>query len=157
MTNSSPGQKAVLRKAIYSDKDCIYEWRNDPATRSFFLNPNAISKEEHDVWFSKMLNDSHAVVLVASDSDEARIGVIRFDIDKKESVAEISIYVDPRIVGRGWGKAILAAGIAWIRENQLVHRLRARVIPRNVASVKLFKKVGFEITYCAYDLDLINR
>ena len=59
-------------------------------------------------------------------------------------VAEVSIYVDPALAGRGVGRALLLALIE-TSEQAGIWTLRAGIFPENVASIALHELCGFRL------------
>jgi RimJ/RimL family protein N-acetyltransferase len=57
--------------------------------------------------------------------------------------AVLGISVDRDYRGRGIGRALMAAAIAWARDVRL-DRIELRVMTRNRAGVALYEKMGFE-------------
>jgi UDP-2,4-diacetamido-2,4,6-trideoxy-beta-L-altropyranose hydrolase len=73
------------------------------------------------------------------------IGVIRFDgLGNKES--EVSLYLDPALVGLGLGRWLLRAGEAHLQTLQPVTRtLVATVLDGNVGSQRMFAACGYSL------------
>ena len=59
-------------------------------------------------------------------------------------VAEVSIYVDPAVAGRGVGRVLLEALIE-ASERAGLWTLQAGIFPENVASIALHERCGFEL------------
>jgi len=142
MVDSDPvAWEVVLRRAEMSDVKPVFEWRNAPETRKFFSDPDPISWEGHISWFSQAIQSKDICFLIAEIKCKP-VGVLRYDI--MEHVAEVSIYLVPGNYGKGIGPALLRSGHHWIENNRLdVALIRAKVLSKNVASVKAFKKAGF--------------
>ena len=138
----------TLRKARKDDcKDILY-WRNDLKTRKASFNSQLISFKNHQAWFEKSLVDSDRYMYIARDKRGKKIGLLRIDRLNKR-VAEININVSPFNRGKGLGGQLLRKGIQkFIRDNRRAIFI-ARVKPKNIVSVKVFKKCGFQeiLTY----------
>jgi RimJ/RimL family protein N-acetyltransferase len=136
------GSRGVtLRPATIADAEMSYEWRNDPATRRHFFDATAISREEHDRWWSESLNSPSRRLLVA-ELGAAGIGVLRFDLCDNE--AEVSVYVRPSEVGRALGTQILRCGTKWARDALPgIQKLVARIRTENARSVAAFLSAGY--------------
>ena len=143
-----------LSGATFADATDIFVWRNDPQNRRFSINPKEISWDDHRQWFAGVLADRSRHLLIAREKG-VRVGVLRFDLEDK--VAEISIYVAPGLTGRGYGTAILKAGIEWAQANLNVVCLAAKVLVENEASVRLFKKAKFSVTKKTDGFLLFNK
>jgi spore coat polysaccharide biosynthesis predicted glycosyltransferase SpsG/L-amino acid N-acyltransferase YncA len=142
VANRMLGSRGVtLRPATIADAEMSYEWRNDPATRRHFFDATAISREEHDRWWSESLNSPSRRLLVA-ELGAAGIGVLRFDLCDNE--AEVSVYVRPSEVGRALGTQILRCGTKWARDALPgIQKLVARIRTENARSVAAFLSAGY--------------
>lgn len=59
-------------------------------------------------------------------------------------VAEVSVYVDPALRGRGVGRLLLS-GLVTASEEAGLWTLQAGVFPENVASLRLHERCGFRV------------
>jgi len=141
-----------VRLATLADSGKIFNWRNDPSTRKFFINPGPIEEKDHYDWFSDSLNNPDRVILVGEESGE-EIGVVRYDI--KGDQADISIYLNPEKRGRRLGRGLLEAGNQWLAiHHPEIRRLNGRVHPENISSKKMFSEAGFICYLNRYVYDL---
>ena len=130
-----------IRQADIGDCEMTYVWRNTESTRRYFFNPKAITLEEHHNWMDSVLKDDNRFLLIAFD-DDTPVGVIRFDCI--ESVAEISIYLDPEKTGCGYGKQLIVSACEWGKRNlKFLSFMEAKILNENIASIKSFESVGF--------------
>lgn len=124
------------------DKHLIWQWANDSLTRSMAFTQDLISWESHEAWFSHKLNDLNCFAYLAYDGDNP-VGQIRFDIVEK--VAKIDYSVSPRYRGRGKGTLILEQGTkTFFQQAQHIDRAEGEVKKVNLASIKSFRRAGFE-------------
>jgi UDP-2,4-diacetamido-2,4,6-trideoxy-beta-L-altropyranose hydrolase len=131
-----------LRNATAEDATLAHGWRNDTGTRRFSRDPREISIVDHVAWWSRVLEDPARHLLIAS-CGEIAVGVLRIDEDADSG--EVSIYLDPGLVGLGLGPSLLRAGQHWIRQrNPSLRRLRAEILEINRASAAIFAGAGFE-------------
>lgn len=64
-----------------------------------------------------------------------------------EGVVEVTIYVDPKNMGKGVGKALMAHLVEESEKNG-IWTLHASIFPENIASIRLHQSAGFrEIGY----------
>jgi len=141
------------------EEDCrsIFQWRNHPETRRFFLDSRELTFSEHKKWFEESLKMDDRIILIAYNGTEP-VGIIRFDfLEGNTGTAEIDIYVAPELQGQGFGKKILAQGENWVRENKDIKGLIARVKEENQASVKMFKHNGFMPAYIVLKKEIAKR
>ena len=133
-----------IREADESDCIFIFNWRNDIDTKKMSLNNSKISYDEHCAWFKEALNNPLKLIYIG-ESDNIRLGVCRFDLDKNNSVAEVSININPIFRGKGYGKDLLISSIdKFEKENKFL--LVAFVKKENLASQTLFEYVGFTLS-----------
>lgn len=140
----------TVRLAKNDDIDKMYSWRNHEITRQYFFDSKPISYESHKRWFSKSLRNENRLIYLVSYKEEP-VGVVRFDRVDNTHTWEIDIFIDPAKYGKGYGAAGLDVAISsFCVEMKEPIKLIAKVIPKNVASKKLFEKVGFSQSYLTY-------
>ncbi len=59
-------------------------------------------------------------------------------------VAEVSVYVDPAVKGKGIGKLLMKHLIEQSEENGF-WTLQAGIFPENIASIKIHEQLGFRL------------
>jgi len=135
-------KKIDIRAVDRSDCKDLYAWRSDIVSRMMFFNSNIPTYQEHFQWFNSSLNNTDRKLYIG-EIDSTKIGVCRFDRDTKSEVVEVSININPKCRGRGYGKRLLASSIKAFQE---VYRCEflAKIKPENLASLKIFKSVGFQ-------------
>ena len=69
-----------IRKIKYSDCKELYEWRNDPVTKSMSKESDNINYETHNDWFKASISDPNKIFFIG-ECNEGNIGVCRFDFD----------------------------------------------------------------------------
>lgn len=137
-----PDKKIKIRSASTSDCEDILAWRSDPISRSMFFDGCIPSIEQHRLWFEGSLTNVNCKLFIG-EIDGSKIGVCRFDIDAKESSAEVSINMNPTRRGSGLGKKFLAASVGYyLKDNK--HDLLARIKMDNIASFRIFEAIGFK-------------
>lgn len=141
-----------FRPAVEADATMVFSWRNSYAVRLASFDSREISWEEHKQWFRQSLERTDRSLLIAQDA-EIPVGVLRFD--RLDDVVEVSVFLDPAKMGRGYGTAILQAGITWARQHLAGAKvMRAQIRPDNVASSKVFEKAGFVELRRVYEVNL---
>lgn len=132
-----------LRIAGPEDSSDIWEWRNDPKTRSMFRNSATVPWASHSSWYASALMDKRKSIFVGIESESGlKIGVVRFDRESIGDVAEISINLNPAMRGKGFSEPLLSLAIAKFLQNSDCVLL-AEVKAENTASAQIFEKVGF--------------
>ena len=130
-----------LRPATANDARLLWDWANDPVTRDNSFSSAPIPWHEHQAWLDARLADRRSLVLVASLAGED-VGQVRFH--REEERAEISVVVAPDARGRGFGSALIRAGVRRAREEWGPVVVGARIKATNRASVRAFRVAGFQ-------------
>lgn len=149
-----------LRTAQAEDCDDLYAWRNEPSVCEQSHDADPIPYDAHCHWFEHGLNDPDRLLLIAEHRGEP-VGVLRYQIE--DAVAVVSIYLVPGASGQGFGGEILRRGHDWLRRwrpGQSL-RLRAEILPGNLASRRAFAEAGFGLEEafggrCVYGRELVS-
>ena len=128
-----------LRLAEPGDRDLMLEWQRDPRTRRHFRTPTAPNDRDHARWIESILNDPQRWLLVVC-RQKTPVGILRLD-PTENGAREVSIYLDPNMQGRGYGR--MAIGLA--RRLSSDTPLEAVVLTENEASRRAFEAAGFKI------------
>ena len=140
-----------IRAATTSDSEAIFEWRNGTAVREMSLDSAPIDWTAHCAWIESVLADANRLLLIG-ESEMQSVGVVRFDISG--DTANLSIYLVPEQMNRGFGTELLVAAEQWLMSARPELRLlRAEVVAGNNKSHKLFQKAG----YCAGTTEYSKR
>ena len=131
----------LIRKADMCDLDDVFEWRNDPISRSMFFDEAVVSTNEHEAWYKRSLV-SDSINLFIGEEDTSKIGVCRFDMSLDQSNAEVSINLNPSNRGKGLSRKLLMSAIKHYRKSNKIDLL-ARIKRKNLPSIKIFESVGF--------------
>ena len=136
-----PQPGLALRPAAAEDADLIYQWRNAFATRRYFFDPRLLDADGHADWYARLLADPDRILLIGLDGDRP-VGAIRYDIQGE--AADISVFLDPEVRGRGYGVRLIRAGSDWLAASRpSLRRLDAHIHPDNRASLVAFSAAGF--------------
>jgi UDP-2,4-diacetamido-2,4,6-trideoxy-beta-L-altropyranose hydrolase len=131
----------TLRPATAEDSRDFWRWRNEPDVRQASNNSAPIGWGEHRAWFESALANPDRHLLIG-ESDDAAVGVLRFDVAGDE--ATVSIYLTPQGRGRGVGPELLMRGQAWLQSNlPQIARIRAQIRPGNAASIAAFEAARY--------------
>lgn len=134
-------RRLYLRNASIEDLEITHDWANHPHTRQYAFNQRFISKEEHYEWFSGKISDQNCIYKLLISGDEP-IGSIRFDINGNEGL--ISYLIAPYQKGKGLGKKLLELSVLSLeKERTDVNLIKGLVKKENIASIKIFEKLGF--------------
>ena len=127
-----------LRDVFAEDNELIFKWVNDPQTRANSINSNPIIKTEHDNWFSSKFASPENKQFILTDGN-IDFGQIRIDFVPKDAIWEIDYSIASEFRGKKLGKLIISL---------LLHKFpfksfRATVKIKNIASLKIFRSLGF--------------
>lgn len=126
-----------LRRARHYDDLALFEWRNDPLTRSMSFGSEPVMWKAHCEWFCRKLADPRVTLLVL-EADGLPVGQIRLDSSGVETT--VSYTVDRLVRGRGWGAWMVARAM----ELSGLQVLKAEVKASNEASRRIFARLGWK-------------
>jgi len=129
-----------LRKVTKNDIKLLFDWANDPDVRVNAKNSKPITWDEHVIWFNNRLSNKFAYTYILSDLQES-IGIVRFDKTLEGYV--ISYSIDKNYRGKGFGELVLVEGLKNLYLSVDKPNLVAYVKKGNIASEKIFNKLGF--------------
>lgn len=132
-----------MRPAKLSDARLVHNLRNEVGMRSASFHSQPIEFKHHIEWFERVLKSERSLIFVAESLECVPIGFIRFD--KGLGQAEISVTVDSRFRGRGFGTKVIEKGVEEFLKLNLQLTPVAIIKKENIASIKSFAKAGFEI------------
>jgi UDP-2,4-diacetamido-2,4,6-trideoxy-beta-L-altropyranose hydrolase len=137
------GEKLRLRPARQDDCKFLWEWANDSDVREVSFSSELISWEEHLQWFKSKLGDRNCLFFIAVDSADVPIGQVRFDIVKEKKEAVISVSIDRKFRGKGYGSAIIQLASQMLFSLSGVNVIQAYIKQNNAASIRAFMKAGY--------------
>ena len=132
-----------LRPARPEDCQLVWEWRNDPDTRQASFQTEPIPFERHRTWFEARLDSPDLRFFIVQTADGKGIGYVRFQL--KDSEAEVSIALDARARGKGYGTMAIRAASEAVLSGGGVRRLVALIKHSNPQSREVFQRAGFEL------------
>ena len=133
----------TIRVGIPDDAIDILRWRNDPQTRAMSWRGDAVDPADHMEWFSAAVTDQEKIFLIGQINGN-NIGMIRFDeLIRDTKCWRISIIIAPEYQGLGYGICLLTQAIAYFHLKNPKIVLVAEVKKSNIASQRLFEKLGF--------------
>lgn len=133
-------QALTIRKAVEADSKDIWQWRNDPITKTNSINIDDVSWDNHCVWYHKSLQNPDLFLYIGIDSENNKIGLCHFDISGNK--ANVSINLNPAFRNNKLSEPLLIGSIRqFFKSSNVV--LHATIKNFNIASEKCFKKAGF--------------
>ena len=132
-----------LRPADAQDCRFLYELRNDPLVRAGSFHTEEIPYEQHQKWYEQKRKNENCRIYILEDAG-ALVGQVRADRDEWGESAEISYAIAERARGKGYASWMLAAAEEQLSEKGFCRELLAEVKNDNIASQKVFRKLGYE-------------
>ncbi len=137
-----------IRKIQEEDRDILLVWRNNPKVYQYALNPKQVMKEDHNLWFTKILTNPKCHFYLGLLNGNEKVGTVRYEELEKSEEVEVSISISPEFWGKGVGSILMALAEEELLLKTNVKRIFATVLCANSASLKMFIKSGFnEIAY----------
>lgn len=160
MNDMNSKKDIVLRKASMKDAELLYEWKNDKETIENSISKRGVTMEEHLKWLQGVIENPQRQLFIL-DVGGISVGQLRLDLEVmstaeiktdendltqnrqgKGITAEISYGLGAEYRGKGLGKVLLEEAETLAKLFHLAE-LTAEVLPHNVASQKLFQKLGY--------------
>ena len=132
-----------LRPATEDDARLLFDWRNDPQTRSASLNTGALVYEDHFDWLKQALSNPSRQILIGEleETGEA-LGTVR--LDQSAESTQLSWTVAPEARGKGFAKIMVQMAVAG-----LSGVVCAEVKAGNLASQKVAEYAGLQLDHQA--------
>ena len=130
----------TLRRVEESDKESLWQWRNDVLTREMSIDRHEVPWGDHCAWFERVQDDPNRHLLIG-EFERNPIGTVR--LDKAAETAEINITIAPTARGKGFGLALLEAATQYAKTQELIS-LTAVIRPANKASQIIFERAGYQ-------------
>lgn len=147
--------REYLRAAEEQDMELLFVWANEPEVRRNSFSTKEILYEEHQKWFTDLLNREDCRQYIYMQDNDA-VGQIRITKQGEDAEIGYSIRADKR--GMGHGKKILQLACEKVSQDfPEVKKLTAKVKPNNKVSQRAFIKTGFEKKYDVFELAVKNQ
>jgi len=133
-----------LRAVEGRDRQLLWEWANDEATRAASFNSAPIPWEDHLAWFSQKLIDPSSVMYLAELAGDKPVGTVRFSVSG--TVAELGVTVAPELRGQGLAARLIERAVVKLFRTTAVSTVHAFVKPDNTPSLRAFERAAFSRT-----------
>lgn len=130
----------TYRKASEEDVMQVFEWSNDPLSRtnSYFSDP--IPLETHKKWFAERLKDPSSSIYIA-EVNNVPAGMIRYSLEENNAI--VGILIGENFRGQGFATDFLTGTAKlYFKENKLP--VFAYIKVQNRASIRSFEKAGYQ-------------
>ena len=132
----------MLRQAEEQDMDLLFQWANEKKVRKASFCSEPISIEQHKKWFQNVMTSNNIHQYIYSMNGNP-IGQVRITVEDDAAVISYSIAKEHR--GKGYGKRMVELLEQEVRNNHPeISELHAYVKKENIASQKVFERLGFE-------------
>jgi UDP-2,4-diacetamido-2,4,6-trideoxy-beta-L-altropyranose hydrolase len=135
------GVSIRFRAVNRSDAELLWRWANDPNVRTVSFQSEPIPWETHMHWFEKKLADPNARIFIAETGMREPLGVARFDV--VAGIATISVSLDRRFRGRGFGVRVIREATDQILSSPDIRKVSALIKRENQQSIQAFTQAGF--------------
>lgn len=139
------GENVYLRPITIEDTDFVLEWRNSKKVVDNFIYRKEITREEHIKWIENKVNKGlvHQFIVCELDSDTP-VGVVYLqNFEEENRKAESGIFLGD-IYGKGLGTQAYKLLTDYAFKNLGMHKVVAKVLAKNTASVRMNEKAGYK-------------
>lgn len=145
------GDRIYLRPITAEDTGLVLDWRNSPEVVGNFIYRKKISVAEHMDWLENKVNKGlvHQFIICLR-GDKTPLGSIYLqNFDETDKKAEEGIFLGgTREHGKGIGTEAAKLLLRYAFENLGLHKLSARVLAYNEASIRMHEKAGYVREAC---------
>lgn len=139
-----------IRKTRETDIDLILHWENDPALWPVTDDAGPFSREEIEIFVlrSRSLEHDKQERWILEDETGRSVGCIDlFDYEENEQSCGIGVVIpSPNDRRKGYALSGIRQLLSKVKKETSVHRLHCMIFPDNLASIRLFEKLGFQLT-----------
>ena len=141
------GEKIILRSVDSSDIDTILLWENSTAEPLYGVYEEQFSREDVVQFIENQqrysLAETEQLRLMICSHEGERLGALDLtEYDGEKAFVSILIF-DLGNRRKGFAENALRLAISYV-ESLGLHTLYANILPENLPSISLFKKLGFE-------------
>lgn len=155
------GKQVYLRPITTDDEDTmkIIKWRNSPVVRPYFIYQEPFTMEGHKKWLEAVIipEKGHQFIVCKKENDTPIGSIFLRDIDHKNRKAEYGMFLGEEAEkGKGIGCEIATLLSDFAFESLKLHKITARILADNKASLYSNFKAGFVQEACLKDEVIIN-
>lgn len=130
----------TVRPAVADDAKLLFEWRNDPSTRSVSRSTGELRFADHLGWLTATLQRRDRMLVIGL-QDGVEIGTVRWD--RAGVDWEASITVAPAMRRRGLAPSLLLEAEDALRAAETARHLLACIREDNTSSLRSFAMAGY--------------
>ena len=137
----------VLRPIEPQDVDSLYSFRNEWSVIRYLVGFSAgYSHANLEDWIKRHSNRADEVLwTIAERTSDRCVGHVGlYQIDNRVRKAEFGIVIgEKRLWGRGLGKQVTEAVVAWGFSQLNLHKITLSVLATNSRAIHIYKSLGF--------------
>lgn len=142
------GKQVYLRPITTSQEDTmnIINWRNSSAVRPYFIYQEPFTVEGHRKWLEQVIipEKGHQFMVCKTENHKPIGSIFLRDIDLKNKKAEYGMFLGEEAEkGKGIGCEIASLLSDFAFETLKLHKVTARILAENKASLHSNFKAGF--------------
>ena len=157
LSDSLPGQKALVRRARLSDvPELLSIYNTEVIDGLSTMDTVARTLDEWEEWFYQHQTPDRPLIVAEIDGKAVGYACLS-NYRPRDGYAcsvELSIYVDRAYRGRGFAKMLMAAILDMARERSSIHAVMSVITADNEPSRRLHERFAFEncgrVRQCAY-------
>jgi len=131
----------IIKEVKKEDSRDIFKWRNNKVSVFFSKKKKRISLNKHKIWFSRNLL-SPSVKFYMGYLKKKKVGVVRFNIKRKNKYAIVSINLNPKMRNKSLSKTLLRMAVKKFLKFKKI-KLFAEIKKNNHRSINCFVKNEF--------------
>lgn len=145
------GQQIYLRPITVGDTDMVVRWRNDRNVVANFIYRKPLSREEHLNWMKQKVETGlvHQFIVCRNEDDMPLGCVYLQNFEEEHGKAEEGIFLgEAQSRGKGIGTEAAGLMLQYAFGELGLHKVSARVLAYNGASIRLHEKAGYVQEAC---------
>lgn len=140
------GARIYLRPITADDTKMAVRWRNKPSVVENFIYRSPISRQDHEAWLAdKVFKGLVHQFIICRNEDSVPLGSVYLQhFEEVHSRAESGVYLgEDQAYGKGIGTEAVRLLADYAFGTLGLHKLSARVLAYNKASIRLHEKAGY--------------
>lgn len=134
----------IIRETVEEDIENIYMHLNQNFVKKYYKNQEEEQKRNHERWYSFLIGSPNYIMYTVENLKKEFLGIVKFKLDMELNLAEISLYLSPKIRGKGYSTKILEVAIEEVKERCFeLQYIVGYILEENQNSINCFKKLGF--------------
>lgn len=137
-------QRLILKPVQRQDTEFIYNYINNKRVNRYMRDAETITVTQVNTWINS-LTETESHLIIYDKSNFRPLGLISARITADPSIYECGIGVLPEYWGIGIGTEAMVSFCMMLSGIPHIEMLVAEIAKTNIASQRVFQKVGFEL------------